>query len=130
MQKRKQPFPLNLTKSTDELKRPIAEHPDYPIVVLAGDNANTGDYSWTFCSDISFGIDEILDVEAPYNDEMVCTDRDTFEERMSDWFYGKLDDEGVDVDQMPDAEFEKQLKEEIAKYDPYWKDVIAIWATN
>lgn len=130
MQKKKQPFPLNLTKSTDELKRLIAEHPDYPIVVLAGDDANSGDYSWMFCSDVSFGLDEILDVETPYNDEEVCTDRDYFEERMSDWLYGKLDDEGVDVDQMPDAEFEKRLKEEIAKFDPYWKDVIAIWATN
>lgn len=130
MQKRKQPFPLNLAKSTDELKRLIAEHPDYPIVVLAGEEANSGDYSWMFFSDISFGLDEILDVETPYNDEEVCTDRDCFEERMSDWLYGKLDDEGVDVDQMPDAEFEKRLKEEIAKYDPYWKDVIAIWATN
>lgn len=83
-----------------------------------------------YCSDISFGVDEILDVETPYNDEEVCTDRDYFEERMSDWLYDKLNDEGVDVDQMPDAEFEKRLKEEIAKYDPYWKDVIAIWATN
>ena len=61
---------------------------------------------------------------------MVCTDRDDFEERMSDWLYEKLYDEGVDVDQMPDAEFEKRLKEEIAKFDSYWKDVIAVWATN
>ena len=29
-------FPLNLTKSTKELQQLIAEHPDYPIVDLAG----------------------------------------------------------------------------------------------
>lgn len=33
----KKVFPLELTKSTEELKKLIAEHPDYPIVVLAGE---------------------------------------------------------------------------------------------
>ena len=130
MIEKKSPFPLNLTKSTEELKKLIAEHPDYPIVVLASEEANSGDYSWMYCSDISFGVDELLDVEPPYNDEIVCTDRDEFEERMSDWLFDKLCDEGVDAQKMPDAEFDKLLKEEIAKYDPYWKNVIAIWAAN
>jgi len=32
--------------------------------------------------------------------------------------------------QMPEAEFQKQLQEEIQKYEPYWQDVIAIWVDN
>ena len=47
---------LYITKKTDELKKLIAEHPDYPIVVLAGDEANDGDYSWMYCSSISFEV--------------------------------------------------------------------------
>ena len=124
------PWQIELTKNTDELKRLISEHPDYPIVVLAGEEANSGDCSWMYCSDIGFHLGEILTVEAPYNDEIVCSDRDSFEEEMSDWLYYKLEDDGVDVDNMPDEEYEKILKEEIAKYEPYWKKVIAIWATN
>ena len=34
---------IKLSKSTEELKKLIAEHPDYPIVVLAGEEANNGD---------------------------------------------------------------------------------------
>lgn len=130
MQKRKQPFPLNLAKNTEELKKLIAEHPDYPIVVLASEEANSGDYFWMYCSDISFGEGELLEAETPYNDEIVCADRDDFEENMQDWLCDKLYDEGVDVKNMPDAEFNKLLKAEIAKYDPYWKKVITIWAAN
>ena len=124
------PCQIELTKNTDELKRLISEHPDYPIVVLAGDDANSGDGYWMYCSDIRFNLGEILTVEAPYNDEIVCCDRDSFEEEMSDWLYYKLENDGVDLDNMPDEEYEKILKEEIAKYEPYWKKVIAIWATN
>lgn len=124
------PCQIELTKNTDELKRLISEHPDYPIVVLAGEEANSGDYCWMYCSDIRFNLGEILTVEAPYNDEIVCSDRDSFEEEMSDWLFYKLEDDGVDVDNMPDEEYEKILKDEIAKYDPYWKDVIMIHADN
>ena len=124
-------YPLDLTANTDKLKKLIEEHPDYPIVVLAGEEANIGgDYYWMFCSDISFDVEEILDCETPYYGEEVCCDREHFEEEMSDWLYGKLLDDGVDAQQMPDEEFDKLLKEEIEKYEPYWKKVIVIWADN
>ena len=124
-------FPLDLTTNTDELKKLIEKHPDYPIVVLAGEEANIGgDYYWMFCSDISFDVGEILDCETPYYGEAVCCDREHFEEEMSDWLYDKLLDDGEDAQHMPDEEFDKLLKEEIEKYEPYWKKVIVIWANN
>ena len=36
-------FPLELTKDTAKLKELIQKHPDYPIVVLAGESSNYGD---------------------------------------------------------------------------------------
>lgn len=39
--------PSGLLHSADELKQLIAENPDLPIVVFAGDDTNTGDY--TYC---------------------------------------------------------------------------------
>lgn len=112
---------LNLTKNTDELKRLIAEYPDYPIAVLAGEEANGGDYSWMFCSSIRFGVGEMLDTDYfDYNDEII-TDRDRLEELIEDRLY----DEGLEGDAL-----DKAIKEKIAELEPYWIDVICIWADN
>ena len=123
-------YPLDLAQNTEKLKKLIEEHPDYPIVVLAGEDANSGDYYWMFCSDVSFNVGEILDCQAPYYDEAVCCDREYFEDKMSDWLFDKLLDDGIDAQHMPDEDFDKLLQEEIKKYEPYWKKVIVIWATN
>ena len=107
-----------ITKETDDLKKLIAENPDLPIVVFAGNDANDGDYSWTCCSCISFSVDEILEY-----DDAVFTDRDEFEEKIADDLCSEYADK-------PDEEFESAIAREVRKYDPYWKKVIAIWATN
>lgn len=112
---------LNITKNTNELKRLIAEYPDYPIVVLAGEEANGGDYSWMYCSSISFEVGELLDTDYfDYNDETI-TDRDRLEEVVEDRLYG----EGLEGD-----ELDKAVKEKIAELEPYWINVICIWANN
>ena len=110
-----------VTKKTEELKRLIAEHPDYPIVVLAGEDANSGDYYWMYCTDISFDVGEILDAEYfDFNDAMI-TDRDRLEEIIED----KLYDTGLEGE-----ELEKAIKAKAAELEPYWTNVIAIYATN
>ena len=111
-------------KQTDELKKLIAEHPDYPIVFLSSEEANTGDYYWMYCSNVSFGVGEMLAAECPYNDEVICCDRDEFEEEMQDWLCNKLDEN------LTDEEFDKRLKKEIAKYDDQWINVITVWVSN
>lgn len=65
--------PLNLSKSSDELKQLITENPDLPIVVLVGQYAVLDDYGYTYCSDIHFCIDEILDCELPLVKAMYIT---------------------------------------------------------
>ena len=121
----KQHWTADVIKNSDELKKLIAENPDLPIVVLAGDEANNGDYNWCFCSTLYFEITEILTVETPYDaeDERAFMDRDYFEERMEDCLCD--DDRFAD-----DAEREAFMKTEMQKYDPYWKKVIAIYADN
>lgn len=112
---------LYITKKTDELKKLIADHPNYPIVVLAGEEANGGDYSWMYCSSISFEVGEILDTDFfDYGDEVI-TDRDRLEEVLEDRLYG----EGLEGD-----ELEKAIKAKIAELEPYWVNVICIYATN
>lgn len=111
-----------LTKKSDELKKLILENPDLPIVVLAGEEANGGDYCWMFCSDISFSIEEILDCEFyDYNDAVFC-DRDRLEERVEDLLYDEYWDKP--------EEYEKAIKDKLEELEPYWTKVIAIYATN
>lgn len=114
---------IKLAKNTEELKKLIAEHPDYPIVVLAGEEANNGDYGWMYCSDISFGIEEILDTDfVDYND-CAFTDRDRLEEFIEDMLYD-------DCSGKPEEEYDKAVKAKVAELEPYWVNVIAIYATN
>ena len=114
---------IKLAKNTEELKKLIAEHPDYPIVVLAGEEANNGDYGWMYCSDISFGIEEILDTDFMDYNDCHFTDRDRLEEFIEDMLYDDYNDK-------PQEEYDKAIKAKVAELEPYWVDVIAIYATN
>lgn len=117
--------PLNMfTKQTDELKQLIAEHPDYPIVVMVGSEVVADcDYGWWYAPCLNFSIGEILDCEQDVNDEKVYVDRDDFEEDLA----AILGDSG-EFDETTDEEFDAIVKAELAKYEPYWKKVIQIRA--
>lgn len=117
--------PLNMfMKQTDELKKLIAEHPDYPIVVMVANEVVADDfYGWWYAPSLSFSIGEILDCEQDVNDEKVYVDRNDFEEDLADI----LGDSG-DYDETTDEEFDKIVQEELKKYEPYWKKVIQIRA--
>lgn len=117
--------PLNMfSAQTDELKKLIAEHPDYPIVVMVANEVVADDfYGWWYAPSLSFSIGEILDCEQEVNDEKVYTDRDDLEEDLADI----LGDSG-DYDETTDEEFDKIVQEELKKYEPYWKKVIQIRA--
>ena len=110
-----------LTKETDELRKLILENPDLPIVVLADEDAVCEYYGWTFCSSISFHIEEILDCDFYDYDDRVFTDRERLEEVIAD---------NLDGEYLTDEAYEAAIKYELEKYEPYWKKVIAIYATN
>ena len=116
--------PLKMfTAQTDALKKLIADHPDYPIVVMVANEVVADDYGWWYASSLSFSIGEILDCEQEVNDEKVYIDRDDFEEDLAD----SLGYSG-DYDETTDEEFDKIVQEELKKYEPYWKKVIQIRA--
>lgn len=117
--------PLDMfIKQTDELKALIAEHPDYPIVVMCSYEVVADDsFCWWYAPCLSFDIGEILDCEQEINDERIYVDRDQFEEDLRCRL--AYDDR---YDNLTDAEFDNIVKEELAKYEPYWKKVIVIKA--
>ena len=118
-------FPLDLTTNTDKLKKLISEHPTFPIVVIVGEEAYDEEFCWTYCRNVRFEIEEILDCAVPYS-ERVETDRDNFDNYMEDWLYSKMEGT-LKGSTLSETEFEDALKEEKAKYEPYWKKVIAIY---
>ena len=121
-------FPLDLTTSTDKLKELISENPDLPIAVLATEDAVADGYCSTYCSDIRFYIDEILDCEVPYM-EYVETDRVNFEEQIEEWLWDNMG--GNDTNSILTEElFQETLQEVKEEFEPYWKKVILIVADN
>jgi hypothetical protein len=113
----------SLTHNSDELKKLILENPDLPIVVLAGEEASGYDFYWTYCSSVSFHIDEILNCNYSDYDDTVFTDRDRLREKIEDDLYDEYHDKS-------DEEYEAAINREVKKYEPYWQKVIAIYATN
>jgi hypothetical protein len=113
----------SLTHSSDELKKLIFENPDLPIVVLAGEEASGYDYYWTYCSSVSCHISEILDCDYYDYDDIIFTDRDRLEEKIEDDLYDDYHDKS-------EEEYDSAVKRKLAELEPYWKKVIAIYATN
>lgn len=113
----------SLVKNSDELKKLIAENPDLPIVVLAGEEANDGYWGWMYCSNISFGIGEILDCDYYDVDDSVFVDRDRLKEKIADDVYDEHE-------YASDEECEEIIKRRLEELEPYWKKVIEIRATN
>lgn len=117
----------DLIHDTGELRKLMLDNPDLPIVVLAGDEANHGDWCWEYCNRVSCCIAEILDVHTPYDSEdgIVFSDKDDFREAVAE----ELGDKGICI-AMSDAEFDAAVEREVKMYDGCWKKVIAIYADN
>lgn len=113
----------SLTKNSDELKKLILENPDLPIVILANEDSVCDYWGWTYCSSISCHIDEILDCDYYDSNDAVFTDRDYLEEHIENELYDDYCDKS-------EEEYEKAIKDKMAELEPYWKKVIAIYATN
>ncbi len=114
---------LGFDYKTHKIRRFISENPDLPIVILADESSAADNGAWTYCSKISVKIDEILDCEYYDYGDMVITDRDRLEEVIEDNLYEDYRDK-------PESEYGAAIKAEIEKFEPYWKKVIAIYATN
>lgn len=116
---------LGIVHDTAELRKLIAENPDLPIVVLAGEQAWIEEYGYSYCTKVFCSLDWVLDCEIPFGCGIVPTDKNDFEEQLANYLCDLPENKGFS-----DSEFDKLLKEEMAKYEPYWKCVIAIHADN
>ena len=111
-------------KQTDELRKMILEHPDYPIVVIVNSEVVGDDfYNWWYAPDLSFSLGEILDCEQDIDDEKTYTNREEFMEDIEDRV--SWNDE---YENLSDNEIDKIVENIYRSYEPYWKKVIQIRA--
>lgn len=77
-----------------------------------------------YCSSVSASIEEILYIHTPYDKDAIFTDKDDFEEAVCDALNNK------ETSELSEDEFDSLVKAEVAKYEPYWSKVIAVYANN
>ena len=115
--------PLDMfVKQTDELKKLIAEHPDYPIVVIVANEVIGDEYCWWYAPCLRFDIGEILDCEQDVDPCVTFEDRDEFKEALEDYYYGDFDG--------TDSEFDKYIEKKLDEYEPYWTKCVIIYVDN
>lgn len=114
---------LSLLNSTAGLRKLIIENPDLPLIVFAGENANTGYYSSASCSDVRAYIGEILDCETDVCEDRIFDDRDELEEVLFD----KLDDEHPELSS---DELDEMLKRQLDELNQYWEKCIILYVDN
>ena len=105
---------LDLLHTTDELRRLILENPDLPLLVCTYEDAAD-----SVCDRVSVEIGEFLDCEQEYDDEHIFTDRDYFEEAVTDYYYNDFDG--------TDDEFDEFINSKLDEFEPYWKKCIIMY---
>ena len=111
--------------ANEKFRKILNEHPDLPVVFLANEEANTGDYSLVYCESVQVGIGEILNEETPYDRDTTFTDRDDFMEAIGDAI---CDQEEYKA--MSDKEFDEAIEKIAAQYDDKWVEVIEVVVGN
>ena len=113
----------------EDLLEMVKKYPDYPIAVLAGNEANIGEHYWMYCSSVGIEVEEILDCESDWvKGEIILTDRDIFEDNVADRVYDILTDE---LGRNPtDEEQDEKIKEVLEAHEPFWKKCITIKVDN
>lgn len=115
--------PTGIVNSAIELRQLIIDNPDLPLVVFAGEEANSGgDYMYSSCSYVSAYIGEFLDCQQTINDEKCYCERDDFEEDLAN----TLDDYFEESEE----DFNRRVAKEVSEYDPYWKKCIILYVNN
>ena len=110
-----------LVHKTDKLRQLILENPDLPLFVFVGQYA-ASDWAWTACSDVKAKIGEVMDCNPVEDEERIYTDREEFEDMISDYY--SSDFNGTD------AEYDELVENKLKEYEPYWKKCIILYADN
>ena len=110
-----------LLRSADKLRFLILNNPNLPLLVFAGENANTGDFDYMCCSSLDPYVGEFLDCTQTVNSYMCYTDREVFEEDLAN---------SIGDSHCSDEEIDTIAREKAAEYSRYWKPCIIVNVNN
>ena len=116
---------LGIIHDSTELRKLIAENPNLPIAIMVAQDSASEDYCYTYCSDISCSVAEVLDYDLPFGNGHVFEDKIEFQEA--------IENELSDFEEfrdMTDAEFNKAVEAEMRNYEQHWKKVILVRVGN
>lgn len=120
-------YKYDIVKDSTELRKAIAENPNLPIVVLVGQDAASDEFGYTYCRDVRCCIDDILDCQCEWQDDVdiVYNSRDEFEDDLRNYL-----GEQEEYENLSDEDFDKIVEQEKLKYKSYWHKAIVITADN
>lgn len=118
-------YDLGLAQDSTELKKLLAENPDLPIVTMTCDDVCMEGYGWCYSCNVWCSITTILDCETPFKSDYVYDNENDFKEDLAEYLYELNPSKYKEI---PNEDFDKLVDEEVQKYVPYWKKVIAIHA--
>ena len=104
----------------ETLRKLLMEHPELPIAFKTDCTEFTGEYDYEYASSVTARIGEILDCYQDFEECMIFSDREDFEEAVRE--YLRFDFSG--------DELEDKITAMLAEYEPYWKKCILVTVGN
>lgn len=96
-----------------ELRKLIIENPDLPLIVMAGEYANGGYFTYRACEKVCAILGEFLYCKKELYENKTYTDRIEFEEDLLDCYMSY-----------------EEVKEKLKYYEPFWKKCIILYVDN
>ena len=128
-----------LTAKTDKLRQMMTEHPDWPVIFMAGENAYFNEhFLYNPCAELIVEEGEVLDHELPssefFENVSFYTDRRQFHDDMMEYLSDEWDECGFDYStehqQRYTENYDKAREDDIAEYDRYWRPCIIVKVDN
>lgn len=116
---------LFLLNECKDLKKLMFENPDLPLLFMAGNTGNDGDFMYMSCHSISASKCELLDDSPNFGDGSIYTSKEQLREDLEFYLLG----EGENCE-LNGRQFKKLVDEEMEKYEDKWRECIIVYVGN
>lgn len=114
-----------LLNDCEELKELMFENPDLPLLFMAGNTGNDGDFMYMSCHSVNASKCELLDYSPNFGDGSIYTSRDQLREDVE--FHLLDNKENLNLSE---KELSKLVDEEMEKYEDKWSECIIVYVGN
>ncbi len=116
---------LFLLNECSDLKELMFKNPDLPLLFMAGNTGNDGDFMYMSCSIVNASKCELLDDSPNFGDGSIYTSRDQLREDIE--FYLLDNKENLKLSK---KELSKLVDKEMEKYEDKWSECIIVYVGN